>query len=204
MNPTTVEAPSAPDTAPRTQRGSRRAAELEQLARQHTGLLLRVALHKTGNRQEAEDLVQDTLERGFRKLELYEPGTNLLRWLLKFMSDLALERYRRRGGQRGTVPLETTHPSPTGYDPPLAERLVGAEDVEASAIGCLELEKITRAILNLPTHYGLAVLLADVEQRPYRDIAQVMDVAPGTPMSRIFRGRQLLQTALSEAVGRNA
>lgn len=155
-------------------------------ARPHFRAMYGTALRLTRNPADAEDLVQETLMRAFRGLDGYTPGTNARAWLFTILHRARLDVVRREARRPVAVELEEADaPVPPPQD--LLAR--GQEDVEA-------------ALGQVPEVYRGALLLRDVEEFSYEEIARMLDVPVGTVMSRIHRGRRLLRAAL--AVGNPA
>ncbi len=150
-------------------------------ARPHFRAMYGTALRLTRNPADAEDLVQETLLRAFRGLDGYTPGTNARAWLFTILHRARLDAVRRDARRPVAVELEEADaPVPPPQD--LLAR--GHEEVEA-------------ALGRVPEVYRAALLLRDVEELSYEEIARMLDVPAGTVMSRIHRGRRLLRAALA-------
>jgi RNA polymerase sigma-70 factor, ECF subfamily len=171
-------------------------ARFEEDALQHLDALYRTALRMTHNPADAEDLVQDALVRAYRFYDRYEPGTNFRAWLFKILTNTYINRFRRQRARPQESSLDDTE------DFFLYNQLGGAAegvaDVEDTVIDRLSADAIQRAIDQLPPQFRTTVQLADVEGLSYAEIAEATGVAKGTVMSRLFRGRRLLQRALWE------
>ena len=162
---------------------------------QHLDALYRTALRMTRNPQDAEDLVQETMLRAFRFLDRFEPGTNLRAWLFKILTNTYINRYRKQSSEPRVDSLDDSEElSLYRYlDNEAASR---GGSVEAQVLDRFAEADIKAAIEALPPQYRITVLLADVEGFSYNDIAEITNVKKGTVMSRLFRGRRLLQKAL--------
>jgi RNA polymerase sigma-70 factor, ECF subfamily len=162
---------------------------------QHLDALYRTALRMTRNPQDAEDLVQETMLRAFRFLDRFEPGTNLRAWLFKILTNTYINRYRKAASEPRVDSLDDSEElSLYRYlDNEAASR---GGSVEAQVLDRFAENDIKEAIEKLPPQYRITVLLADVEGFSYNDIAEITNVKKGTVMSRLFRGRRLLQKAL--------
>jgi RNA polymerase sigma-70 factor (ECF subfamily) len=162
---------------------------------QHLDALYRTALRMTRNPQDAEDLVQETMLRAFRFLDRFEPGTNLRAWLFKILTNTYINRYRKQSSEPRVDSLDDSEElSLYRYlDNEAASR---GGSVEAQVLDRFAEQDIKSAIEALPPQYRITVLLADVEGFSYNDIAEITNVKKGTVMSRLFRGRRLLQKAL--------
>ena len=152
------------------------------------------ALRMTRDRSDAEDLLQETFLKAFRAYGRFEAGTNLRAWLFRILTNTYISTYRKR--QRS--PLETELDDVE--DLYLYRRLAASgldRSAEDAALERLTAPEVLEALDELPEQFRLAVLLSDVEQFSYKEIAEITDVPIGTVMSRIHRGRKALQRALT-------
>ncbi|HVJ15756.1 MAG TPA: sigma-70 family RNA polymerase sigma factor [Polyangiaceae bacterium] len=177
-------------------RASTAPSEFEREALTHVPTLLAVGTRLTRNAAEAEDLVQDALLKALRAREQFASGSNMRAWLLRILTNTFINRYRRGG-------LEKTLMEGPDADP-LADGWVGASSMEAmrdpesQALRSLLEKEITAALDELPEEFRLAVVLSDVEELSYKEIAEIMGCPIGTVMSRLHRGRRLLKKRLYE------
>jgi len=157
----------------------------EEVVRDHSARVYRLAFRLTGNSHDAEDLTQEVFVRVFRSLPTYTPGT-FEGWLHRITTNLFLDMTRRR--QR--IRFE-------GLGEETAARLKGAEPTPSQAFDDRHLDfDISSALADLPPEYRAAVVLCDIEGLTYEEIADVLGVKLGTVRSRIHRGRAQLRTAL--------
>lgn len=157
----------------------------EEIARDHGRFLYAVAYRLAGNAEDAQDLVQDALLRIRRGLETYRPGS-LEGWLARIVTNVFLDDVRRRR-RRPTVALPFDHEHRL---PPAA-----AADAASEALS----EEVQRALDSLPPDFRVAVVLCDVADLGYDEIAGQLGVPVGTVRSRIHRGRRMLREMLSGA-----
>lgn len=170
------------------------AFEAEALS--HLQALYGVASRLTRNPADAEDLVQDALVKAMRARDQYEPGTNLKAWLFKILTNTYINRYHRGGLERSVLEGPDTEPLAEGWMSTASMNAM--RDPETLALRPLLEAEIDRALATLPEDFRLAVVLSDVEELSYKEIAEVMGCPIGTVMSRLHRGRKLLQKALYE------
>jgi len=157
----------------------------DQVVRDHGARIYRLAYRLTGNRPDAEDLTQETFVRVFRSLASYEPGT-FEGWLHRITTNLFLDGARRRARIRfDPLPNDTERLAGTAPGP---ERTVIEAGFEAD---------VEAALAALPPDFRAAVVLADIEQLPYDEIAATLGLKLGTVRSRIHRGRSQLRAALA-------
>jgi len=172
-----------------------RESFFESEVMQHLDALYRTALRMTRNPQDAEDLVQETMLRAFRFLDRFEPGTNLRAWLFKILTNTYINRYRKASSEPRVDSLDDSEELSL-YRYLDSEAASRGGSVEAQVLDRFAEQDIKTAIEALPPQYRITVLLADVEGFSYNDIAKITNVKKGTVMSRLFRGRRLLQKAL--------
>lgn len=177
---------------PRAAEGS----DFEREAVQHLPSLLAVATRMTRNGAEAEDLVQDTLVKAMRAREQFEAGTNMRAWLLRILTNTFINRYRRGGLEKSVLDGPDADPLADGWIS--ASTLASMRDPESAALRPMLEAEIRQALDELPEEFRLAVVLADVEELSYREIADIMGCPIGTVMSRLHRGRRLLKSRLYE------
>jgi RNA polymerase sigma factor (sigma-70 family) len=157
----------------------------EDVVRDHSARVYRLAYRLTGNSHDAEDLTQEVFVRVFRSLPSYTPGT-FEGWLHRITTNLFLDITRRR--QR--IRFE-------GLGDETAARLSGVEPTPSQAFDDRHLDHdVAAALADLPPEYRAAVVLCDIEGLTYEEIADALSVKLGTVRSRIHRGRAQLRTAL--------
>ena len=190
-------AAAEPTTQAQQEEAAARRARFEDEALQHVDALYRTALRMTRNPSDAEDLVQDALVRAYRFYDRFEPGTNFRAWLFKILTNTYINSYRRKQSRPQESSLDDAEDfflyNQLSRDG--GERVTDVEDTVLDRLGA---DAIQKAIDALPPQFRTTVQLADVEGLSYADIAEATGVAKGTVMSRLFRGRRLLQRALWE------
>ena len=174
-------------TADESDRAGRRT-QFEREALQHLDALYGFGLKLARSRDDAEDLVSDTLLRAFERWEQYRLGTNIRAWLFTILYHVFVSRRRRVDARE--VPR---HEEADGWS---AHEPVGEADPEGAFYRSFLDDEITRAIAALPVEYRSAVVLSDVQGLRYAEIAEVLRVPEGTVKSRLFRGRRILQRKL--------
>ena len=157
--------------------------------------LYSAALRLTRNPSDAEDLVQETYLRGYRGFGGFTEGTNLKAWMYRILTNTFINAYRKKQREPQTVLEEEI---PEWY---LADRLREFGDsasAEAQVIERMPDEEVKAALEAVPENFRIAVWLADVEGLAYREIADMLEIPIGTVMSRLHRGRRMLQKLLWE------
>ena len=186
--------------------GARRAAtearnrvRFEEEALQLSDQVYRVARHLVGSREEAEDLMQETYARAFRSWRSFTPGTNLRAWLLRILTNLNIDRGRRKQRAPDEQPLEES-------DYFLYNRLEQStrdgNTAEERVVERLSQDDIVTALSAVPHDFRDVVVLVDIGDFTYQDAAQILDIPIGTVMSRLHRGRRILKRELADrAIG---
>lgn len=160
----------------------------------HLDALYGVACKMARNPTEAEDLVQDTIVRAIRGRDQFAAGTNLKAWLFRILTNTYINKYRRGGLERSVLDGPDADPLADGWVSASTMRQL-REPEQVALLPVLEGE-IQRALGEVPPDFRLAVLLCDVEELSYEEAAQVMGCPVGTVMSRLHRGRKILQRVL--------
>ncbi|NUR08758.1 MAG: RNA polymerase sigma factor SigE [Nocardioidaceae bacterium] len=162
------------------------APSWDEVVRQHSGRVYRLAYRLTGNPHDAEDLTQEVFVRVFRSLSSYTPGT-FEGWLHRITTNLFLDQARRKAKIRFDALAEDAETR-------IASRAV-APDTEV-VDGMFD-DDVELALSELPPDFRAAVVLCDIEGLSYEEIADVLGLKLGTVRSRIHRGRSMLRKALA-------
>ncbi len=158
--------------------------EFETLAMPHRNDLYRTARRTLGSQTEAEDVVQETYLQAWKSFHRFEPGTNIRAWMFKIMFHV-IQHHRRKAWRLVTVKEEEEFVfDQLTYEPPVPQELHD-EDVLA-------------ALDQVPQNYRAVILLADVQEFSYKEIAETLCIPIGTVMSRLNRGRNMLRTYLAD------
>lgn len=152
------------------------------------------AMRMTRNRADAEDLLQETLLKGFKAFDSFSEDTNLKAWLYRIMTNLYINSYRQRQRRPELLVDEFTAYSEAKYSSAEA----GLRSAEEEALERLPDGRIADALRSLPQEFRMAVYLVDVEGKHYKEVAAEMDCPIGTVMSRLHRGRKQLRELLAD------
>ena len=173
----------------------RPSPEFEALVLDHMNMMHGVALRLTRNQADAEDLVQNTVIKALRFHHRFQQGTYIKAWLLTILRNTFINEYRWRSRRPSTVELTGTEPAAARYSP---DPIVRGEENPANSVDPMELlnDDVKQAVDSLPCEFRMAVVMADIEDTSYKDIAREMGCPVGTVMSRLHRGRKLLRKRL--------
>ena len=142
--------------------------------------LRRYARALTGNRDAADDLVQDTLERALQRSALFRPGSSARPWLFAIMHNIFVNQVRSAAARKTTQ-----------LDPDAAEPAAGDTTQDGLAVRDIE-----RALQRVPSEQREVILLVGLEDFSYAQAAAIIGVPVGTVMSRLSRGRERLRILL--------
>lgn len=168
--------------------------EFESLTSEHKDSLDCMALNLTRNMADAQDLVQETLMKAYRFFHKFEQGTNIKAWLFTIMKNTHINRYNRAKKLPQKVDFEEVENFCESIMDVHEQRGMSPEEVLFSDL--LTDDTVRQAIDELPEVFRQVVLLCDLEDYSYKEIAEMAHCPIGTVMSRLFRGRQLLREQL--------
>lgn len=157
--------------------------EFEAEAMPHVDRLFRLAMWLERDRAEAEDLVQEALTQALQSFHRFTPGTNCRAWLVAILQHVRANRRRARSRATVDTGVEERMLNTVPFVPPVPEALTD--------------EDLLLALRRIPVAYQEVILLCDVQELSYKEIAAALDIPIGTVMSRLHRGRELLRTALT-------
>ncbi|MFW5866369.1 MAG: sigma-70 family RNA polymerase sigma factor [Armatimonadota bacterium] len=171
----------------------KRRAEFERLVREHERDIFNAALRMTGDPADAEDVAQEALMKAYGAFDRFELGTNFRAWVLRILTNTYINEFRRR---RRT-------PDMTDWDNLPRETLGkvsedGDADPESALLEDALDAEVEQALSEIPEVFREAVLLCDMHEMAYNEIAAALGIPIGTVRSRIARGRGLLQEKLRE------
>jgi RNA polymerase sigma-70 factor (ECF subfamily) len=160
--------------------------------------LFNLALSLTRNRKDAEDVVQEAYLRAYRFFDSYESGTHIKAWLFRILRNTFINRYRASKIRPEEVDFDKIESS---YEQLIEQSFVSDRtppSPEAYVMGGVLDAEIQEALARLPEEYRTVVLMALLEELSYKEIATALSIPLGTVMSRLHRGRKMLQAALLE------
>ena len=157
--------------------------DFEAAAMPHLNDLFRTAYRVIGNRSEAEDLVQEAYLQAWKSFHRFELGTNCRAWLFKILFHVIHHHRRKWFKFKFINDGEEVMQETLAYQAPIPEHLID-EDVLA-------------AFQKIPEQYREVILLADVQELSYKEVADALEIPIGTVMSRLNRGRKLLRAELA-------
>lgn len=151
----------------------------------HVGRLFRLAMWWERDRGEAEDLVQDTLVQALQSFHRFTAGTNCRAWLVAILQHVRSNRRRAKLRRTAVEAPDDRLADTVPFVPPVPQHLTD--------------EAVLAALRGIPEAYQDIIILCDVEELTYKEIAEVLVIPMGTVMSRLHRGRALLRQHLASA-----
>ncbi|HEX9669499.1 MAG TPA: sigma-70 family RNA polymerase sigma factor [Thermoanaerobaculia bacterium] len=170
--------------------------DFEAAAMPFVDALYNTAYRMTRNPEDAEDLVQETYLKAYRYYDKFEEGTNFKAWLFKIMKNTFINNYRKRQQSPAFsdfADIEESFESQVNED---SVRQI--KNPEEELLENVLDQDVQLALDRLPPDYRMVVILADLEGFSYKEIADILEVPVGTVMSRLYRGRRLLEAAMLE------
>ena len=178
-------------------RRTEQRTEFERQALVHLSSLYGAAYRLTRNPRDAEDLVQDAMVRAYRFWGSYQEGTNCKAWLFRILTNTFINEYQRKKRSRQVLDAANSEQDAVGgvfVDTDAQTR----RDPETLLLEKSISDDVQRALDELPEDFRVAVVLCDVQGLSYKEIAEIVGCPVGTVMSRLFRGRRLLETSLRD------
>ena len=164
-------------------------AAFDEIVERHKGAVFRAALSALRNREDAEDVTQETFITAFRKIDTFRGESQLRTWLSRIAWNRSMDQ-RRKGRFRSFLHLD---------EPDAVELPAQDADPERVTIASLAHARVRREIERLPENLRDTLLLASSGDLDYASIAEMMGVREGTIKSRVFEARAMLRMTLSEA-----
>lgn len=175
--------------------------EFEDIAMEHVDSLYSMAMRLVFNKEEAEDLVQETYLKAYRFFNTFQKGTNIKAWLFKILRNTFINKYRKTANSPGEIfyeDVESVNSNLAYKQENDASELADTLESKCSELGNFMEDDVKHAIDSLPVEYKEAILLSDVEELSYNEIAEITNVPIGTVKSRLNRARKMLQKSLWE------
>lgn len=162
----------------------------------HMDAMYNFALKLTTDEDDAQDLVQDTCVKAFRFIGSFEPGTYAKAWLFRILKNNFINDYRKKSRGPSKVEFEWVEQSISGEDE-FAEPAYFA-DLQAETVQDMMGDEITAAIQSLPVDFRMIIILCDLEEFSYEEMAKILHIPIGTVRSRLHRARALLKEKLAD------
>jgi RNA polymerase sigma-70 factor (ECF subfamily) len=193
---------SAPERPPSERPSSSQEKALSERCLSHIDALYGAALRMRRNKQDAEDLVQETYLKAVRSLHRYREDSSCKAWLFRILTNAYIDRYRK--SKRAPISVEFDEEGGAHLHDSLEEedefeegRIHSADDLP-TLLSWFAADEVKGAIDGLPDIFREVIALRDIEGFSYQEVADMLEIPIGTVMSRLFRGRRFLQEELWE------
>jgi RNA polymerase sigma-70 factor (ECF subfamily) len=164
--------------------------DFDKLALQYAEQLYRLAFARVGNAADAEDIVQETYLKAFKNFPTFRHETSVKNWLSKILVNSIRDHFRKSGRAVETVKFDDSAELDERVSEPGADELLCHCEIHP---------ELMKALSSLPEQLLAPLLLREIDDASYEEIAQILDVPKGTVMSRLFRARSLLRKKLTGA-----
>ncbi|MGE5430636.1 MAG: sigma-70 family RNA polymerase sigma factor [Syntrophomonadaceae bacterium] len=168
--------------------------DFEREALPHMNALYNFALRMTGNSDDADDLVQETLLKAFRFFDKFEKGTNCKAWLFRILKNSYINDYRKHSKEPSKVDYEDIE----NFYENIKSSDVKSDHLVDDVFNNLLDDDISSAISSLPEDFRTVIILSDIEGFTYEEIADFVDCPIGTVRSRLHRARKMLYVRLNK------
>lgn len=145
--------------------------------------IYRVAFWLSRDQSEAEDLTQETFTQAYKSFHRYEKGTNCKAWMMTILHHTNIKRLRKKTRIKTIEDPEEQIAATIAFEPSIPQNITD--------------EDVLEALKRVPAQFRNVVLMADVEEFAYKEVAQILEIPIGTVMSRLHRGRKLLRIELA-------
>jgi RNA polymerase sigma-70 factor (ECF subfamily) len=176
---------------------ARDPAAFKQLLSEHGAMIYRVALRLMRSKEDAEDVLQETVMRVYEKIHTFEERSALTSWLYRIVSNAALTRLRIEGRGR-EVPLGEAGPWLTEDGRHARDVADWTPSSEDALLRREALSAIREAVQGLPDTYRSVYVLAEIEDLSHQEVAALLDLQTGTVKVRLHRARLFLRQALAD------
>jgi len=160
----------------------------------HINSMHNFAYRLTFDEDDANDLVQDTYLKAFRFIDSFERGTNAKAWLFRILKNSFINDYRKKSKEPAKVDYQDVE---TYYNSDDVDRQI-TPDLRVESLQDMIGDEISNALNSLDVDFRTVIILADLEEFKYDEMAKILDIPIGTVRSRLHRARNLLKEKLSE------
>lgn len=159
----------------------------------HVQSLYHFAYRLAGDEDDANDLVQDTYLKAYRFIKSYERGSNAKAWLFRILKNSFINNYRKASKEPNKVDYEEAETYLQTGKAAYSDTLDGSEKMFRNMMG----DEVSRAMHSLPVDFRAVIILCDIEEFTYEEIAKIVDIPIGTVRSRLHRARKMLREMLT-------
>jgi len=187
----TEESPPENSSAPIMSEADLALFEKEMLP--HLKSLYHFGYRLTNNEDDANDLVQDTYLKAYRFFHSYERGSNAKAWLFRILKNSFINVYRKASKEPNKIDYEEAETFLNTGKSSYVDSIDAREKIFRGLIG----DEVAKALNSLPVDFRIVIILCDIEEFTYEEIAKIIDIPIGTVRSRLHRARKMLRDMLS-------
>lgn len=159
----------------------------------HLKSLYHFGYRLTNNEDDANDLVQDTYLKAYRFFHSYERGSNAKAWLFRILKNSFINVYRKASKEPNKIDYEEAETFLNTGKSSYVDSIDAREKIFRGLIG----DEVAKALNSLPVDFRIVIILCDIEEFTYEEIAKIIDIPIGTVRSRLHRARKMLRDMLS-------
>lgn len=159
----------------------------------HLKSLYHFGYRLTNNEDDANDLVQDTYLKAYRFFHSYERGSNAKAWLFRILKNSFINVYRKASKEPNKIDYEEAEAFLNTGKSSYIDSIDAREKIFRGLIG----DEVAKALNSLPVDFRIVIILCDIEEFTYEEIAKIIDIPIGTVRSRLHRARKMLRDMLS-------
>ncbi len=160
----------------------------------HVKSLYHFAYRLANDEDDANDLVQDTFLKAYRFINSYEKGSNAKAWLFRILKNSFINNYRKASKEPNKIDYEEAETFLNTGKSSYSDTIDGNEKMFRGLIG----DEVQRALTSLPVDFRAVIILCDIEEFTYEEIAKIVNIPIGTVRSRLHRARKMLRDALAQ------
>jgi len=160
----------------------------------HINSMYNFAYRLTMDSDDAKDLLQDTYLKAYRFIDSFQQGTNAKAWLFRILKNSFINDYRKKSKEPSKVDYQEVE---SFYNSEDVDRQI-TPDLRVEALQDMIGDEISDALNSLDVDFKTVIILADLEEFKYDEMAKILDIPIGTVRSRLHRARNLLKEKLSE------
>jgi RNA polymerase sigma factor (sigma-70 family) len=158
----------------------------------HVKSLYHFAYRLANDEDDANDLVQDTFLKAYRFINSYEKGSNAKAWLFRILKNSFINNYRKSSKEPSKIDYEEAETFLNTGKSSYTDTIDGSEKMFRGLVG----DEVSRALASLPVDFRAVIILCDIEEFTYEEIAKIVDIPIGTVRSRLHRARKMLRESL--------
>ena len=160
----------------------------------HIRALYHFAFRLAGDEDDANDLVQDTFLKAYRFITSYEQGSNAKAWLFRILKNSFINNYRKQSKEPNKIDYEEAENFLQTGKAAFSDSIDLRDKIHSGMVG----DEVSRALSSLPPDFRIVIILCDIEEFTYEEIAKIIDIPIGTVRSRLHRARNMLREMLMD------